>query len=83
LCGSGSYDEATGEHCRIDVTLATGIDAGTTRALGLSSLDPASIDIAEWECDPETLVVHNAAEILVQAAVGQAGGLDVRRRSLG
>jgi hypothetical protein len=51
--------------------------------LGLSSLDPASIDIAEWECDPETLVVHNAAEILVQAAVGQAGGLDVRRRSLG
>jgi hypothetical protein len=64
LRGGGSYDEVAGERCRIDVTLATAIDADTTRALGLTYLDPASIDIAEWERDPETLVVHNAGEIL-------------------
>jgi nickel-dependent lactate racemase len=64
LRGSGSYDEATGEHCRIEVTLATGIDAETTRALGLSYLDPRSIDIAEWQRDPGTLVVPDAGEIL-------------------
>jgi lactate racemase len=64
LRGRGSYDKTTGERPRIDVTLATGIDAETTRALGLSYLDPSSIDIAEWECDPSTLVVPNAGEIL-------------------
>jgi nickel-dependent lactate racemase len=65
LRGGGSFEEATGERCRIDVTLATGIDADTTR-----SLDPASIDIAEWERDPETLVVHNAGEILYKLRAG-------------
>lgn len=64
LRGSGSYDEAAGEHSRIEVILATGIDAETTRALGLSYLDPGSIDIAEWQRDPGTLVVPNAGEIL-------------------
>ncbi|MFJ9033211.1 hypothetical protein ACIRQP_32790 [Streptomyces sp. NPDC102274] len=64
LRGSGTYDVTAGERCRIDVTLATGIDADTTRSLGLTYLDPASIDIAEWSRDPETLVVHNAGEIL-------------------
>ena len=64
LRGAGSYDETTGEHPRIEVTLATGIDAETTRALGLSYLDPTSIDIAKWERDPHTLVVPNAGETL-------------------
>jgi nickel-dependent lactate racemase len=64
LRGSGTYDEAAGEHCRIEVTLATGIDEQTTRALGLSYLDPASIDVAEWRKDPDTMVVPNAGEIL-------------------
>jgi nickel-dependent lactate racemase len=64
LRGGGTYDPVAGESCRIDVTLATGIDAETTRSLGLTYLDPASIDIAEWSRDPETLVVHNAGEIL-------------------
>jgi nickel-dependent lactate racemase len=70
LRGGGSFEEATGERCRIDVTLATGIDADTTRSLGLTYLDPASIDIAEWERDPETLVVHNAGEILYKLRAG-------------
>ncbi|GAB2844080.1 lactate racemase domain-containing protein [Actinoallomurus bryophytorum] len=64
LRGAGTYDEAEGEHCRVEVTLATGIDAETTRALSLSYLDPASIDIDEWSRDPGTLVVHDAGEIL-------------------
>jgi nickel-dependent lactate racemase len=64
LRGGGTYDEAAGEHCRIEVTLATGIDAETTRALGLSYLDPASIDVADWRRDPDTMVVPNAGEIL-------------------
>jgi nickel-dependent lactate racemase len=65
LRGSGSYDVATGvERCRIEVTLATGIDPDTTRALGLSYADPGSIDIEEWRRDPDTLVVDNAGEIL-------------------
>jgi nickel-dependent lactate racemase len=69
LRGGGTYDADAGEHCRIDVTLATGIDADTTRSLGLSYLDPASIDIAQWSRDPETLVVHNAGEILYKLRV--------------
>jgi nickel-dependent lactate racemase len=64
LRGGGTYDEAEGERCRIEVTLATGIDAETTRALALSYLDPASIDVDEWSRDPDTLVVHDAGEIL-------------------
>ncbi|MCW2859707.1 MAG: hypothetical protein JWP48_1415 [Actinoallomurus sp.] len=64
LRGAGAYDATEGERCRIEVTLATGIDAETTRGLALSYLDPASIDIDEWERDPETLVVHDAGEIL-------------------
>jgi lactate racemase len=64
LRGGGTYDEAEGERCRIEVTLATGIDAAATRALSLSYLDPASIDVDEWSRDPDTLVVHDAGEIL-------------------
>jgi nickel-dependent lactate racemase len=64
LRGAGTYDATEGERCRIEVTLATGIGAETTRGLALSYLDPASIDIDEWERDPETLVVHDAGEIL-------------------
>jgi lactate racemase len=64
LRGAGTYDPAEGERCRIEVTLATGIDARTTRDLALSYLDPASIDVDEWERDPDTLVVRDAGEIL-------------------
>jgi lactate racemase len=64
LRGAGTYDEAEGERCRVEVTLATGIDAETTRALSLSYLDPAEIDVDAWARDPDTLVVHDAGEIL-------------------
>jgi nickel-dependent lactate racemase len=64
LRGAGTYDETQGERCRVEVTLATGIDAATTRAVNLSYLDPASIDVDEWARDPDTLVVPDAGEML-------------------
>jgi nickel-dependent lactate racemase len=64
LRGAGSYDPVHGERCRITVTLATGIDEATTRSLGLNHRDSAGIDPAAWSADPDTLVVHDAGEIL-------------------
>jgi nickel-dependent lactate racemase len=74
LRGGGTYDPAEGERCRIEVTLATGIDAETTRGLSLSYLDPATIDVEEWSRDPGTLVVHDAGEILYRLS-GSAGAV--------
>lgn len=62
--GAGLWDPEDGEQCRYTVTLATGIDEATTRAVGLDYLDPASIDVAAWEADRDTLVVHEAGEVL-------------------
>lgn len=64
LRGAGSFDEFKGEHLRITVTLATGISEARVRAMNLNYLDPASIDIAQFENDQETLVLPNAGEIL-------------------
>ena len=59
-----TVDSVSAERCRITVTLATGIDEATTRALNLDYRDPAGIDPAEWAADPDTLVVPNAGEVL-------------------
>ncbi|MGA8112539.1 MAG: lactate racemase domain-containing protein [Actinocatenispora sp.] len=64
LRGAGRWDPVTGERCRATVTLATGIDERTTRALGLEYRDPDGIDVSAWAEDPETLVVPNAGEVL-------------------
>jgi hypothetical protein len=64
LRGAGSYDEVSGERCRVSVTLATGIGADLTRSLNLDYLDPAGIDPAGWAADPGTLVVPDAGEDL-------------------
>ncbi len=64
LRGAGTYDPQTGEHPRVTVTLATGIPEDVTRAVNLDYLDPATLDVAGWEADPDTLVVHNAGEDL-------------------
>jgi nickel-dependent lactate racemase len=64
LSGAGTYDEVNGEHRRVTVTLATGISETRTRAINLDYRDPATIDIAAWAADPETLVVPNAGEDL-------------------
>jgi nickel-dependent lactate racemase len=64
LRGAGTWDPVTGEHPRVRVTLATGIPEDVVRAIGLEHLDPASIDVAAWRTDPDTLVVDDAGEDL-------------------
>lgn len=64
LRGAGTYDEATGEHDRVTVTLATGIPEDVTRSINLDYLDPGEIDPAAWASDPDTLVVPEAGEDL-------------------
>lgn len=64
LRGAGTFDEATGEHPRVTVTLATGIPEHRVRAAGLDYLDPATIDVDAWRADPATLVVPDAGEVL-------------------
>jgi lactate racemase len=64
LRGAGSWDGATGERCRVTVTLATGIPEDEVRAVNLNYLDPALVDVAAFESDPGTFVVHDAGEVL-------------------
>jgi lactate racemase len=64
LRGAGSWDAATGEHPRISVVLATGIDRERCLAHNVGYLDPLTIDPQEWALDPDTLVVPKAGEVL-------------------
>jgi nickel-dependent lactate racemase len=64
LRGSGTYDPEHGEHCRVRVTLATGIPEDVVRGANLGYLDPSEIDVAAFEADGETFVVPNAGEVL-------------------
>ncbi len=65
LHGLGTYDPATGiERGRIRVTLATGIPADRCRRINLGYMDPATIDVDEWENRPGVLVVPKAGEML-------------------
>jgi hypothetical protein len=64
LYGAGTFDEVNGERPRVHVTLATGISELVTRRAILEYLDPATVDVAAWEADPEALVVPDAGEVL-------------------
>jgi nickel-dependent lactate racemase len=65
LRGAGTYDAETGEErLRVQVTLATAVPEEVCRAVNLGYLDPASVDLAEFEADPDTLVVPRAGEML-------------------
>jgi nickel-dependent lactate racemase len=64
LRGAGTWDPATGEHLRVHVTLATGIPEDVVRRANLAYQDPADVDLATYEKDPDTLVIPNAGEIL-------------------
>lgn len=67
LRGIGTYDAKAGiERPRIQVTLATGIPAERCRHVNLGYLDPAGIDVREWEGreDEGVLVVPKAGEML-------------------
>jgi nickel-dependent lactate racemase len=65
--GLGTYDAATGtETPRIRVSLATGIPEERCRRINLGYIDPASIDVKEWQ-DRESdgiLAVPRAGEML-------------------
>ncbi len=65
--GLGTYDPATGEEkLRVNVTLATGIPHERCEQLNLGYLDPASVNLAEWEGREEEgiLIVPKAGEML-------------------
>jgi lactate racemase len=65
LRGAGTYDPVTGEErLRVRVTLATGINEETCRKVNLGYRDPASVDVAAFARDPDTLVVPRAGENL-------------------
>ncbi len=65
LRGIGTFENGI-EKPRIQVTLATGIPEERCRHVNLGYLDPATIDVAEWERrgDGGILVVHKAGEML-------------------
>jgi nickel-dependent lactate racemase len=65
LRGAGAYSAETGfEQPRIRVTLATGIPRARCERVNLGYLDPAAVDVSEWEKQPDTLVVPKAGEVL-------------------
>jgi nickel-dependent lactate racemase len=64
LFGAGTYDPSVGEKGRVTVTLATGIAEEVVRGANLDYLDPGEVDIAAFEADPDTLIVHQAGEVL-------------------
>ncbi len=70
LRGIGTYDALTGEHPRIQVTLATGISRERCEAHNLGYLDPDSVNVAEWQGREAegVLVVPKAGEILYRLA---------------
>jgi len=65
LRGIGTFEDEV-ERARIRVTLATGIPEERCRRINLGYLDPATIDVAEWEGreDEGILVVPKAGEML-------------------
>jgi len=64
LRGAGTFDPVEGEKGRVTVTLATSIPENVVRAANLDYLDPALVDIAALEEDPDTLVLPQAGEVL-------------------
>ena len=64
LRGQGTWNPVDGERNRVTVTLATGIPEEIVRSVNLNYRDPASIDIAEFDADPDTFVEPHAGEVL-------------------
>jgi nickel-dependent lactate racemase len=64
LRGAGTWTATDGEHCRVDVTLCTGIPEEKVRRANLGYVSPSDFDLAAYEADPDTMVVPNAGETL-------------------
>ena len=82
LRGQGTWDPEHGERNRVTVTLATGIGEDVVRAVNLSYRDPATIDVAAYQADPDTFVEPHAGEVLYRLRrdrpVGGSGEPDGR-----
>jgi nickel-dependent lactate racemase len=76
--GLGQYNPATGvETPRIQVTLATGIPPDRCRRINLGYLDPATVNLEDWQGreDEGILVVPRAGEMLYRVrSMGQRSG---------
>jgi nickel-dependent lactate racemase len=70
LRGQGTWDREHGEQNRVTVTLATGIPEEVVRSVNLNYLDPAEVDIAAYEADPDTFVEPHAGEVLYRLRPG-------------
>jgi len=64
LRGQGTWDPEHGERNRVTVTLATGIPRDVVESVNLAYLDPAEVDVAAYEADPDTFVEPHAGEVL-------------------
>ena len=73
LRGQGTWDPEHGEQNRVTVTLATGIPEEVVRSVNLNYLDPASVDVAAYQADPDTFVEPHAGEVLYRLRPGGAG----------
>ena len=73
LRGQGTWDPEHGERDRVTVTLATGIPEEIVRSVNLNYLDPATVDIAAYEADPETFVEPHAGEVLYRLRSAGSG----------
>ena len=72
LRGQGTWDPEQGERNRVTVTLATGIPEEVVRSVNLNYLDPASVDVAAYQADPDTFVEPHAGEVLYRLRPGAA-----------
>ncbi len=73
LRGQGSWDPVHGERNRVAVSLATGIPQDIVESVNLGYLDPAEVDVAAYEADPDTFVEPHAGEVLYRIRPGQVG----------
>ena len=64
LRGPGHLGRRARRTNRVTVTLATGIPEDVVRSVNLNYLDPAKVDIAAYEADPDTFVEPHAGEVL-------------------
>ncbi len=82
LRGQGTWDPEHGERNRVTVALATGIPRELVEAVNLRYLDPATVDVAAYEADPDTFVEPHAGEVLYRLRPGGGGGGEPDGRGL-
>jgi nickel-dependent lactate racemase len=73
--GIGSFEGGV-EEPRVNVTLATSITRETCEQINLGYRDIDSIDVASWEADEDTLVVHEAGQVLYRLRDGSESSVN-------